>query len=733
MAVLVLMVATPVLLPRASAASTPYAPPVPRPFSRATTTPRTPTSNTEVTIEVDALSPEVLSSDQDLTVTGTVTNATEETLSTSSLVIDVQRSTEISPHSLNTWLADERDSAVTTAAAETFDRDIAPGETQTFSVTVPAANLPLSDDAAWGPRGVQVTLADGAAALAQDRTIVLWDAGATVEPAQMTVVVPVTASPAELLALWSQTTSVTRAPSDATPTESTDADATAESTDADATVEALSERVLGLLGLAGSGVVLAVDPALMEALGVPDPTTTSDQEPTATATPTPATTSDQTTGTDADLTQALSQAVASGDVVALPWADADVSALTHLKETDLLDSALTRTAESGTAAAGAALDLAWLAGPVDTSTLDVLPESVTTVVASPGDLPLSEALTYTPSGHTIVGDRTVLLPDEVLSGALGGQLVVGDDTTTLSDLDAVQLLRAQTAILARQAPSVSRDVVVTLPRSQAAQTSPEVLRTRITAVTQNSWTQPQDLAGLSASAAEYHETADVERDEPPETVGEDERKDEVTAADLASARETSTYLDSVASILSNPQAALGTTSDIVVHTASATWRTDPSGRSYLVAAAHQLGQSVSDGLAAAPSSTVNLISATADLPVRIVSSLNQDATVRVRLVPSSTRLQAPQEVEVTVPARGQVTASMPVEAVGSGDVDVAIELLAEDGTVVGVPVSVHMRVRADWESIGTRVAGVVLSVLLVTGIVRTVRRGRRNPNPLEGS
>lgn len=145
--------------------------------------------------------------------------------------------------------------------------------------------------------------------------------------------------------------------------------------------------------------------------------------------------------------------------------------------------------------------------------------------------------------------------------------------------------------------------------------------------------------------------------------------------------------------------------------------------------ARERGTAVTTGLTAVPSRTINLIASEANLPVRITSSLNQDATVVVRLLSGSARLQTVEDITLTVPASGQTTATVPVKAVGSGDVNLTIMLLAADGTAVGAPQTIHMRVHADWESRGTQVLGAGLVVLLVGGIVRTVRRGRRTAAP----
>ena len=134
---------------------------------------------------------------------------------------------------------------------------------------------------------------------------------------------------------------------------------------------------------------------------------------------------------------------------------------------------------------------------------------------------------------------------------------------------------------------------------------------------------------------------------------------------------------------------------------------------------------MTSSLAAVPSSTINLISSEAQLPVRITSSLSQDVTVQVYLVSDNKRLQVPRTTTVTVPARHQAMVTVPIQAVGSGDVGLTVQVLAADGTTVGTPTTVHMRVRADWESRGTGVIVGVLVSIVVIGTVRTVRRGRR--------
>ena len=698
----------------------------------------------EVTLRVDALAPEVLTKGQDLTASGTITNGTQETLDRAALSVQVQDHTEIITTDLESWLADERESSLTTSLTQDLHAPVPPGATGTFSVTVPAADLPLSSTREWGPRGVQVSLAQGATTVAKDRSLLIWSSDATPSRATgVTTVIPVTASPSELIALSTvalsppASTEFSTQPADSATVLPTQDPAPAPS-GVTTTVERLRQRVLGLLALAGDGVVLAVDPALLKALGVPatpppgsgqataspTPAETPSAEPSPT-TPSPSSTATSTASPGAKyafpatdpLTAALTKAISAGEVIALPWNDADVPALTHLGETDLISSALERSASSQTVAAGAATDTAWVED-LDSQTLSALPASTTTLIAPASAAPVAEDLTYTPSGTTLIDDRVVLLSDPSLSQALASTLSTGSSRSPLCELDSRQLLRGLSAIITRQAPALSRNLVVTLGRGAA--TNPQALGRRLEALMGNSWSEPRTLSRVVSDTRASQNL--VERQDLAE---QSVSQTELSASELEQARDVEHTLGSIVGVLASPTTQLEGVTQVVSTVTSTAWRDDPSGRQRALTADHQVGTRITQSLGAAPSSTINLIAQSADVPVRITSSLNQAATVQVRIFSSSTRLQPLKPVTITVPARGGAVASLPVSAVGSGDVNLTIHILAPDGTVVGTPAILHMRVRANWESRGVRVGASALVILLVVGVVRTIRSGRR--------
>lgn len=134
-------------------------------------------------------------------------------------------------------------------------------------------------------------------------------------------------------------------------------------------------------------------------------------------------------------------------------------------------------------------------------------------------------------------------------------------------------------------------------------------------------------------------------------------------------------------------------------------------------------------VAARPGSTLNLINDEAHIPVAVTNEMTLPANVLVRLVPRDPRLVVDEQVALQIPAQQSATAQVPVHAVGSGDVVVDVVLAAPDGSPIDEPTEIRVRVRADWETVGTAVVAGLLVLLLVVGLVRTVRRGRRGALP----
>ncbi|MFH5821408.1 DUF6049 family protein [Georgenia sp. AZ-5] len=662
----------------------------------------------ELEVEITDVAPAVLRPGDTLTVSGTLANNTDEDLAKPDLDLSMQRATPISRSTLQRWLEPGSAFSLTRLAGEELPEDLAAGARATFSLEVPAEELPFGDASAWGPRGIEVRAGDGDVDAAA-RSFVLWYPDADVERTPVGVLAPVAPTAEER---------------------------TAAGPGGDVT-EAAADRLLPLLeALDQPGVTAAVDGMLL------DPATT-DAEPAgeaATADPgAPEPPADGAVAEEApgpgtrvrDAVTALAEAD-QREVVALPWADADVAALAHAGRADLLADARARTQQAVTAAGlQARTDIAWPAGAVpDQQTVELAAATGAAAVVLPGSAMTPERdLTYTPAGRADVplengSTLPTVLVDQRVSAVLTGRLLprvdaAGEETVELAPVTARQLLLAETAVVARERPSDPRALVLALPRDFDGDAA--ALGETLAALAAAPWVEPTTVSELGTM-----DSSALARRALPE---QDTFSSEVSAAVLAGAGEVLERVRDFATITADPEALVVPYAAAVAPVVSAAWRADPDGRSAYLARVARDAEALDSRVEALPSSTVNLINSSAHIPIHVRNDLDVDVRVQVALEPTDPRLQARETVPLSVPANSEATAQVPVRAVGSGDVPVDVLLLAPGGGSVGTSTTLQVRVRADWENVGTAVVAGVLAVLLVVGIARTARRGpRMDPN-----
>jgi len=126
-----------------------------------------------------------------------------------------------------------------------------------------------------------------------------------------------------------------------------------------------------------------------------------------------------------------------------------------------------------------------------------------------------------------------------------------------------------------------------------------------------------------------------------------------------------------------------------------------------------------------------LLATEARLPVYVANGTPNQVRVEVVLRPKSGRLQVDHPVPVLIApntARRQVL--VPVEALSSGDVQIAASVRTPEGELLGGGErELTIRVRREWETRGILIAGAVLGALLVVGLLRGVRRDRSRVPP----
>lgn len=714
-----------------------------------------------LTVEVDKINPEVISPGSDITVEGTITNTSTETLSGFDVRVSLQSRSQSSVELLKDWLVFDDSSYSYVAHTEQLNHSLAAGASMRFSLNIRASQLPSAAGNNWGARGMEVTVTSGEL-VSSDRAIAVWSPNTQVQPTKVTAVIPLTASAMqmrELLALQSGA-AFTPSQSDGF---SPNACITGDKVDLKLATTQMRTRTIEILNATNSQTIVAVDPYLLSALGATAAAVnqkTADATPSATASPTasaPATASANTENSTpsatasatpsasatptqsstqnakaveaqqvAALNQALAGALKRGGIIALPPMDADLVALSHVSTgaSQIREAINQSKAMVGKdqLLSGARADVAISSSlELDQTYLDAVKGQVSTVISPPDALYPAGDLDYIPDSTAFLNNQRVLIPDQTLSESVSGMLTTYEGFLgNLTDFDARQLARGTTAVITRQRPYQVRHVLLLVERDSASNMDVKDLNDRLSAIN-NSWSTPAPLTELEQLAStKASDGTEIEREPLPVSSTDPYR---INEQELATASKTVSTTQNMVSIYNEPAKIAGSTLRLTEVATSSAWR---QGKFMVVI--DDVGcrnKIIGNMLRTLPSSTINLIDSSAHLPVRVSNDTSQPAKVTIHLRPSRSLLRSKGDTTAVIPANSQTTVMVPVNAVGSGDIDVKVSMKNALGQPVGSSSTVHMRVRANWESWFTWGLGSVFSVLMVAGIVRTVHRGRR--------
>ncbi|MEJ1922702.1 DUF6049 family protein [Microbacterium sp. KHB019] len=126
-------------------------------------------------------------------------------------------------------------------------------------------------------------------------------------------------------------------------------------------------------------------------------------------------------------------------------------------------------------------------------------------------------------------------------------------------------------------------------------------------------------------------------------------------------------------------------------------------------------------------SPVQLFTAAAPLPVWVRNDLPWPVNVTLTSTPSDARLDIEPLTAVAAQPASNTRVKVPVSArVGSGVLDVRFSLTSPTGVHIGTDQTAKVTVRAEWEGIGLGILGGLIGLLLILGIVRTIVRRRKD-------
>lgn len=320
---------------------------------------------------------------------------------------------------------------------------------------------------------------------------------------------------------------------------------------------------------------------------------------------------------------------------------------------------------------------------------------------------LSGATTILPSsvldtptgGHASVGGNDVLVTDAAASDAFSRAAAESDDATRQRWLAAAN---AHLFLAAQEAPGAP--LLVGLERNEDRTAT--ALRDTVSAA---------DTAGFALAAL---------RGTPPAESGLAAAPEPTRTGSLQLLLDDENRLAAFTTVLEDPDVLLSPTRIRLLRALGA--GLDDVQSREAVTTLHENNLTNLGAVAIVPSSTIQLLSANADLPFAVRNDLPWPATVRLTVSPSDPRLEVQRVTEQVVPANSSTRIRVPVEArVGSGEVNLRLALSSPAGVEVGDPQSVRVAVRAEWETIGLTLFGGLAIVLIGLGVVRTVRRKRR--------
>lgn len=680
-------------------------------------------SSNGLTVTIDQLSPKILTNESELVVSGTITNTGDEALSAPLLMVSMA----FSPADSIRELADSLDASTRPGRLISYEEtseDIPGGQTIPFEVHIPVDRLDLYSSYDWGPRalGVDVLSGDHSGA---DRTIFIWDSGQEFQPTQVNAVVPWTASnssntvkersaiteiaqiPGTTLALDS---TVIPRPTRDTSTSKADADGLFASKllvaereiialptgDADPGLVALAanDQLSALMSASIKSFPTSVEAAGWSATGVAIEGASADL---AESNPQSAT-SQSSNQSGATQTQG-SQSEANGShSQSSNESAAQKASKTHANATILKNVEWPKAETFSTTELALASDKVTIAPG---GALDPDPEVSFTSLA-PVEVNYSTGETST-QGATD-STATVLSTNKTLNDLLSWEVSTSSDA-----LDVDQALAGVSAIITRERPSVSRTVEVTASRTLAPSAS---LVQRLKSLLQQRWVEPTSFSQIASS-----QVTDVERF----VVGPGQLSAETSAA-LTTLGDALAQLKSFADSTSDPKAVNATLHDDILPTVSASISADEQ-----VTRASQFSAKVSNLrslVSLVPSDTVNLINKSADFPIRVRNDLAWDVNVTVTINPSDPRLKVRQSAITTIPARTVTAVNVPVNAIGSGDIEVTYQINTADGTLLTISDDILVRMRAGWEDAFTITVAIAFGLLFVIGLVRSVRKRR---------
>lgn len=673
----------------------------------------------KLTAAITAISPDTLSYQEDaqarvkkVTVTGTVSNHTDATLSNVTVQVATTSRLGGDAETIRAWVTGESDKGMGSLRAQGRETlaQVAAKKTVSYKVEIPTNTLPALNKNSLGSLGVQVSVSASNVKrknIAPARSLVVF---APAEKPQartpLAIIAPLSAASPEM-AKW-----LARGGAGSQATASNQATIPVATP-----LKSVSDNAKILSDLSTAGITWVVDPALLHSSS---PLLTGGFAPLPEK-PTPL-------SLDPVMLTALKAAQAKGASLSLDlWGAPDLVQLDQ--------NTLAKAAE-GNRQVGALLknqvtlapSTIFLANPHWAGRTDGICAHTDTrlsggcAMVTGGDrLPLTESYNYQPDllGVAKDGDqaRSFLADYGALSAILAS-------TSSEEAFTNTQMARAMLAAITSERPTQPRLINAVLPNGAF---NSAVTQKRVSKILSDSW-----VVGTALPQA-------LGADPTPVTLGNDPKIQNLAPDAPGSLGVAGTSLHSATKSLNTARKRVLPSLEQIT----------PDHQRITVPLYQQLLLSTSRGMTSAErnqaltnagaqidllaraveiqtSSQINLLSSNSQIPIKVLNRLPVEVKVRLKLQPTDARLRADSEVAVSLAPKGSKTVKIPITAVRNGNVRAKVAILPQTGNLVlDQKQQIDLRIRTGWED--KIFLGFIFTVaaIFIVGLTVNFRRGTR--------
>lgn len=597
--------------------------------------------------------------------------------------------------SARTWQEGKITGTRQIATAQKLPKELRAGTTTSFTFELKPTEMGLrkgSPLTSWGVRGLAVTLNGDSEddTVAKPRTtFTTWYPHPKIDPTRINMLVPITMTGYSEDGLISQ-------------------DELAGATESGPLKTALDTA------RAYPDTTLAIDPRVIESVDrVLNPPQVEQPEQTAEPQDPEEPPSSISTWWDE-----LKKEAESSQVIALPWADADLVGLQQQGLDNYQKEALRSRSVVKDHFPNALDSWAW-AGRGSASMQGLAQfanDGVTNVMLSDAQLPTRDGGSVNAVQHLWKRDSATVpltpVPRErkpdmttvATSASLGESFVTPDSTRATR----VAELTAKSALITNERPFDQRSLVVALPRGGAQKTWTDQVRT----LSSLPWIKPQSFD--DTLKAEPGTRLPLEDGNVPPNIS--------TA--LNDLKEPGAHLSEFSSLFTDREDVRREFNRSALTCASVSWRTQPSVKT-CAKNFTKSADSIMSGLSIERGSNVLLVTGEkTTIPVTIHNTTRHSARLRVRISSASPQLKVGDSPLVDIPSGQRARVEVPVTGIANANLNTTIHIVATDGYTVRDSSPLQVQVRVDWENIGIAAIGISLSVVFVVALFFSVRRGR---------